>query len=350
MNTFTTLVLSLPSRNKTVRMRIWRALRSMGCGVLRDGVYLLPSGAPQAARLIEIESEVVTAGGFAMTVELDPKTSTQFERVRKLFDRTPAYTALVREIESTRRSLPRLGSRRGSSKMKQLRQAFQAIVQSDYFPGQANLQTEDALAGLEREAARLDSAGEPRATGRAVRRVNAAKYHKRLWVSRKHPWIDRLASAWLVKRCIDPEARFAWLEDPKRRPKNSVGFDFDGADFTHTGNRVTFETLLASFALEDDAALKRIAAAVHYLDAGGIPVAEAQGIQAILQGIRDQAHSDEELVLESFRIFDHLRSAWLQKEETACAMSVRSPQRTRQPTSVKWDSEKSPGCFSRSAR
>ena len=314
-NTFTTLVLSLPTRNKTVRMRVWRALRSMGCGVLRDGVYLLPSGAPQASRFIEIESEVAAAGGFAMTVELDVKTSTQFERVRRLFDRTPAYTDLLREIGSVRRSLPRLGARRGVAANRRLRQALRDIVETDFFPGQANLQAEDALSGLEREAARLYADTEPRAADHPVRKANAAKYRKRLWVSRKHPWIDRLASAWIIKRFIDPEARFAWVENPKRRPQTSVGFDFDGAEFTHAGHRVTFETLLASFTLEDDPALTRIAGAVHYLDTGGIPAAEAEGIQAILQGMREKCRGDDELVLESFRIFDYIYSAWRPKEE-----------------------------------
>jgi hypothetical protein len=312
---FTALVLSLPTRNKTVRMRVWRALRSMGCGVLRDGVYILPAGAPQASRFIGIESEVAAAGGFAMTVELDVKTSTQFERVRKLFDRTPAYAALVREIESARRSLVRLGARRGAAATQRLRQTLRGIVDTDFFPGQANLQAEDALSGLEREASRLYSDSEPRAAGKAVRKANAAKYRKRLWVSRKNPWIDRLASAWLIKRFIDLGARFAWVEDPRRRPKTSVGFDFDGAEFTHAGHRVTFETLLASFTLEDDPALTRIGSAVHYLDTGGIPVAEAEGIQAILQGIREKCRGDDELTLESFRIFDYIYSAWRPKEE-----------------------------------
>jgi len=313
---FTTLVLSLPARDKTVRMRIWRSLRALGCGVLRDGVYLLPVDAPQAARFIELEAEVVKAGGFAMTVELDAKTSTQFERVRKLFDRTPGYASLVHDVQSTGRALARLGAVRGSTAVKRLRQSFRAIAETDYFPGQAGIQAEEALTALERELERQRTKGEPRATGRPVQKVNAARYRKRLWVSRKHPWIDRLASAWLIKRFIDKEARFAWLEDTKRRSKASVGFDFDGAEFTHTGHRVTFETLLTSFALEDDAALKRVAAIVHYLDAGGIPVEEADGIRLVLEGIREQSRGDDELVLESCRVFDHVYAACRPKEKT----------------------------------
>ena len=314
---FTTLVLSLPSPNKTERMRVWRALRSMGCGVLRDGVYLLPEGASQAARFIELESEVTKAGGFAMTVEVDVKTSTQFERVRKLFDRTPDFSQLVQEVESVRRSLRRIGAKRAATAVKRLRQTFKTIGETDFFPGQAGLQAEEALTSLEREWTLLQAPGEPRARRSAMPKiVNAKKFQKRLWASRQHPWVDRLASAWLIKRFIDKQARFAWLEDVKRRPKTSVGFDFDGAEFSHSGHRVTFETMLASFSLEDDAALKRMASTVHYLDVGGIPVGEADGIRTILEGIREKARSDDELVLEALRVFDHVYAAWRPKEHT----------------------------------
>src|ERR1700675_4401232 len=95
IKTFSALVLSLPSKNKTVRMRIWRALRSIGCGVLRDGVYLLPAGAAQAAGFVDLESDVKAAGGIAMIVELNLKTATQFDTVRKLFERTTEYSSLI---------------------------------------------------------------------------------------------------------------------------------------------------------------------------------------------------------------------------------------------------------------
>ena len=68
MNGLTALVLSLPAHNSTVRMRVWRALKESGCGVLRDGVYVLPAGGGTGA-LGKIESEIRSAGGFAMTLE-----------------------------------------------------------------------------------------------------------------------------------------------------------------------------------------------------------------------------------------------------------------------------------------
>src|SRR5258708_6369655 len=123
--TYSTLVLSLPSKDKTVRMRIWRALHGLGCGALRDGVYLLPDGAAQAARLAELESEVKAAGGFAMTVGLNLKTPGQSELVRKLFDRTGEYAALVARIEAAKKSAGRLGQPQTDTLVKRLRRAHQ---------------------------------------------------------------------------------------------------------------------------------------------------------------------------------------------------------------------------------
>ncbi|MBK7591503.1 MAG: chromate resistance protein [Betaproteobacteria bacterium] len=85
-----------------------------------------------------------------------------------------------------------------------------------------------------------------------------------MWATRKRPWIDRLASAWLISRHIDPKAQFVWLEKPEDCRPYMLGFDFNGAAFTHVGRRVTFETLLESFGLDGDPALRRMAAIVHY--------------------------------------------------------------------------------------
>ena len=122
--------------------------------------------------------------------------------------------------------------------------------------------------------------------------------------------MDRLASAWLVKRFIDPEARFVWLDHPRDRPKRAVGFDFDGAEFTHLDNRVTFEVLLASFGLDGDPALALIGAAVHFLDVGGIPVADAKGLETLLMGAREKARDDDALLAEAMRVLDLFYSAY----------------------------------------
>ena len=145
------------------------------------------------------------------------------------------------------------------------------------------MQAKEALAGLEREAQALYSEGEPHAAKGKVRRLDPAKYRGRTWATRKDLWVDRLASAWLIKRFIDGKAKFLWIDRPRDRPRGAIGFDFDGAEFTHVDNRITFETLLASFGLTADRALMAIGEAVHFLDVGGIPVADARGLETILE-------------------------------------------------------------------
>ncbi len=122
-----------------------------------------------------------------------------------------------------------------------------------------------------------------------------------------------MASAWLIRRFIDRKAKFLWLDTPKKCPKTALGFDFDGAAFTHVGGRVTFEVLAASFGLDSDPALARIAAIVHCLDVGGVPVAEAAGIEAVLAGARVAAPDDDKLLTEAGRLFDNLYKNYQQE-------------------------------------
>lgn len=313
MAAFLALLTSLPTGNSTLRMRLWRALRNTGCGVLRDGVYVLPAESPRAAALVEAESEVKAAGGFAMTVELNFKTSAQLEYVRSLFDRGKEYGALVQRIGAARAGLRRLGKRKADTLVQRLRRSFEELVEVDFYPGQANLQAGEAISALEREAQKLFSGGEPHSEKRSVRRLDPTKYRGRVWTTRKNLWVDRLASVWLIRRFIDKNARFAWIDRPRDRPKGSVGFDFDGAEFTHIESRVTFEVLVTSFGLDDDQALASIGHAVHSLDIGGIPVADAKGLETILRGIQVKARSDDEMALEATKVFDLLYSAYGQK-------------------------------------
>ena len=314
-----TLILSLPTRDSTVRMRVWRALKESGCAVLRDGVYVLPTGSARAAVLAEMESEVKSVGGFAMTVELRLAKNEDRAQLRKLFDRSEGYGALVAAISEARSSLRRLGRRKTQTMVQRLQRSFERLAEIDFFPGQAKRQAEDALSGLARDFQQAYSSGEPQPSRKQVRSVDAARYRRRVWATRGDLWVDRLASAWLIKRFIDRDARFVWIDRPRDRPRNAIGFDFDGAAFTHTGNRVTFEVLRATFGLDDDPALVKIGAAVHFLDVGGIPVADAKGLETMLRGIKEKARSDDALLAEAMRILDLFYSAYAPAPDRANA-------------------------------
>lgn len=309
---FDSLILSLPTRNSTMRMRVWRALKETGCGVLRDGLYVLPSGAAGSPALTGLESEIRSAGGFAMTVELKVRTASQLAEVTKLFDRSAEYGALVQKINATKTAVARLGARRGQTAIDRLERSFGKLADIDFFPGQGKLQAAEALASLKRAFQDSYTGGEPRPARKRLRHLGRAMYVKRTWATRKSLWIDRMASAWLIKRFIDKDAKFLWLEKPKDCPRRAVGFDFDGAEFTHVDNRVTFEVLLASFGLEGDPGLAAIGASVHFLDVGGIPVPDAKGLETVLRGAKEKARNDDALLADAVRILDMFYSAYSQ--------------------------------------
>lgn len=304
------LVISLPSNRATPRMRVWRALKALGAAVLRDGVYLLPENQPTLAAFTQQAQEVVRSGGMAQVLRVEVPDAEQDRQFRALFDRAGDY---ARIMQLARKLKSGLGPRRRKAtvrSMNKLRRDYESIHATDYFPGPATAQAGELLAELEMA---LVAPGEPHSQAGRIQRLSRKDYRGRSWATRARPWVDRLASAWLIKRFIDPKARIVWLKDIKACPRRALGFDFDGATFSHVGARVTFEVLLASFALEDDIGLERLGQLVHYLDVGGVPVPEAAGLETILNGARLQHVDDDRLLAEAAKTFDYLYNTFSQK-------------------------------------
>lgn len=307
------LVTSLPSQPTAPRMRLWRALKVVGAAVLRDGVYLLPSDAVARESFEAQAREVVAAGGAAHVLPLDGVGPAQERQFTALFDRGPEYARLIDAVRPLKRDLTRRRAPAAQRALRRLRREYEAVRAVDYFAGPAAEQAAQLLVETEAALAAVAASGEPQARARAIRRLNSKDYRGRTWATRARPWVDRLASAWLIKRFIDPKARILWLKDAKDCPKRALGFDFDGATFTHVGARVSFEVLSASFGLESDAALTRVGSLVHYLDVGGAPVAEARGLETLLRGARARAKTDDALLAEASKMLDHLYQAYSQE-------------------------------------
>ncbi len=297
---FLALFVSLPTRQTAGRMRIWRALRALGCATLRDGVYLLPESAEHAAALARIADEVLVVDGSADLYLLGGRDAEQQAAIVALFDRAADYAALLATMARTDAS--------DGKALRGLKRDLAALVDIDFFPGEAQRQAQAGLAALEAAAG-----GEPAARAGKIRRVASADFQGRTWATRKNLWVDRMASAWLIRRFIDRKAKFLWLDNPKKCPKTALGFDFDGAAFTHVGGQVSFEVLVASFGLDGDPALVKIAAIVHCLDVGGVPVAEAAGIEAVLAGLRAASGDDDKLLTAAARVFDGLYQHYQQE-------------------------------------
>ena len=300
------LIVSLPTRQSTARMRVWRSLKALGCGVLRDGVYLLPAFEGARATFERQSSEVIATGGQAQVLSLDAKDADQESVFRNLFDRSDDYAAFKTSIEDLRGKLKRGPLATLARESSQLQKTFTALAAIDYFPGPARDQMQAMLNELAEKISAKLNPGEPHAAPGQVKRLDRAQYQGRTWATRKHLWVDRMASAWLIARCIDADAKFKWLAKPEDCPRRALGFDFDNATFTHIGQRVTFEVLVASFGLEEEAALMRIGGIVHYLDVGGVMPPEALGLEAVLKGLRETAKNDDALLAVVMPVFDGL--------------------------------------------
>jgi hypothetical protein len=307
------LVTNLAGAHQTLRVRIWRSLKSAGAASLRDGVYLLPLSESARRVFDERRRELETASGTAQVIEFSSVSDQQEEALRSLFDRSEDYAKIRAAITAARRKLPRLGEAAGRRQLVQFRREIAGLTAIDFFGGEARRQAEAALVELATRTESRYSADEPHAVKRAIQPVERKHFLGRTWATRERLWIDRLCSAWLIRRFIDSKARFLWLKQVADCPPRAVGFDFDGAEFTHVGAMVTFEVLLASFALDDDAGLAALGALVHYLDVGGIPVPEAAGFAALVTGARS-LHSDDQGLLDAVApLIDSLYAAFSTK-------------------------------------
>jgi len=302
------LVLSLPTPSATGRMRVWRALKALGCMPLRDGAYLLPRGDGREDALLEIGEDCIREGGMAWLVGAQPRTADDDQAWRALFDRGADYAELRKAWKDANRGLARLGATELARLQRKVQREFEAVRAIDFFPGDASAETAAACAEFVKRIEGLLSPDEPHEAAGGIARLDPAPFRGRTWATRRKLWVDRVASAWLIRRFIDPDAKFVWLAKPSDCPKKALGFDFDGAAFTHVGDRVSFETLLASFGLEEDPALARLGAMVHHLDVGGEPVPEAAGFEAVMTGARERLADDDALLAEMASVLDSLHA------------------------------------------
>jgi hypothetical protein len=304
------LITNLPGRNPTLRMRLWRALKAGGAGPLRDGVYVLPHS-PAAREVFEEHARDITeGGGVAHILWLETESEAQEKAFRALFDRTAEYSEVISQVAAFKRELGKLSELEARQRVTGLERDVAGVTERDYFRGKALDQAQGALEDARAALEARFSPDEPRAGKQKIKRLDAKYYHKRTWATRERLWVDRVASAWLIRRWIDPEARFVWLKRVKDCPKRAIGFDFDGAQFTHVGAKVTFEVLLVSFGLESDASLSRLGALVHHLDVGGVPTADGAGFATIMTGAR-ALHADDDALLGAMTpVLDNLYAAY----------------------------------------
>lgn len=310
------LTATLPTQPSGLRVRVWRALKATGAGTLREGVYLLPQHALTAAALWELERTIAQAGAEAHLLVVPARDAAQERSFRALFDRAELYAELLQSMRELRSRMRREAEASLRKDMRRLEQQLQGIQATDFFPAAAGRQAAEALASLRGQVERHLCPDEPAPATGAIALRERADFQGRTWATRRRPWVDRLGTAWLIRRFIDARPTFLWLGDVRRCPPDALGFDFDGATFTHVGDKVSFEVLAESFGLLDDPALRRVAGLVHAIDVGGASVDEAPGFELLMRGLQ-ALHGDDDLLLAAaLPAFDACHAAWRTPHDT----------------------------------
>jgi hypothetical protein len=305
------LVSTLPGQIGALRIRSWRALKALGAAALRDGVYLLPDRPDLATALEMLRQDVTETGGSARLLHFAGGRRDDDHELRSLFDRSVEFALIAAAAEEAQRELPYRTESEARRSLRRLSRNFESLAGIDYFESRERAQTAIALKKLEGALVAQFSPGEPNAIEASIPHLDRKAFKNKYWATRARPWIDRLACAWLIRRFIDPKAKFMWLDEPAACPSYVVGFDFDGAQFTHVGSRTTFEVMLVAFNLTGDSSLARLGSIVHALDLGGGAAApEAAGLEALLTGLRDRYVEDDRFVQVAGETFDALYSAF----------------------------------------
>ncbi len=305
------LIHQIPPRPAYLRVKIGRHLQRVGAVAIKNSVYALPRNDEAQEDLQWVLREVVKGGGDASIVEARFVDGLSDQQVVSIFQaaREVDYGAVAEEVRRVAPSLPKRGpppeSRRieRANQVARLRQRLAAIEKLDFFGAPGREIAEGLVSALEARL-RPISGSRPPPSPKARRE----DYRGRTWVTRSGIKVDRMASAWLVRKLIDPQARFKFVPAKGYQPlEGEVRFDMFEAEFTHDGELCTFEVLLDRFGL-DEPALHAIAEIVHDVDVKDAKYGrdDAPGVGQVVAGIA-AAHADDGARLERGKaLFDDL--------------------------------------------
>jgi hypothetical protein len=286
------LLHQLPAKPAYARVKLWRRLQSLGAVAVKNAVYALPASPEAQEDFAWAMKEIAAADGEGMIVQARLIDGLSDDAVRGLFNRAREadYRALAKEIRAAAKDA-------APAQVARFRGEAARIAAIDFFGANGREDVEARLAAL---------AGPDTAPAPAAPPVVSGSGH--VWVTRREVHVDRIGSAWLIRHFIDPDARFKFVPATGYKPRRSeLRFDMYEAEFTHEGDRCTFEVLLQKSGL-DDHALTAIGEIVHDIDLkdGKFARAEAGGIAALIDGLAQADITDQERVDRGAQLFDNL--------------------------------------------
>lgn len=293
------LVPQFPAKPAYLRVKVWRRLQAIGAAPLKNAVHALPLRDDTRARFTELQREIVAGGGEALVLEARLAGGMGDAELRAVFD--AARDADYEELAQEARAL--LDGDEVAAQVGRLRARRNEIAAIDFFGAHGGQAVDALLAELdERSKQHPDvSRDEP---GPALR---PDELKNRVWVTRRGVHVDRIASAWLIRRFVDPSPGFKFVEGKGYAPEaGELRFDMPDAEFTHEGDRCTFETLVLRTGLEGDRALGAIAEIVHDLDIadGKFNRPETAGFDALITGACAATNDDDERLMRGAAALD----------------------------------------------
>ncbi len=296
------LIHQIPPKPDYFRVKVGRRLQRLGAVALKNSVYVLPRSDTSTEDFHWVAREIAADGGDATVCAAQFIEGVSDGHVEALFNgaRDADYAQVAEEARALSESLPAvrqtLDQKRAEveGRIARLKRRLSEIAAIDFFGAPSRGAAEGLLADVE---ARLQA--DPSSASTAKAKVRAEQYRSRTWVTRKGIHVDRMASAWLIRRFIDPKARFKFVPGKGYEPETGeLRFDMFEAEFTHEGDQCTFEVLVARFALAEPG-LRAIAEIVHDIDLKDAKFErpDAIGFERLVAGIA-MAHKDDEARLE----------------------------------------------------
>jgi hypothetical protein len=297
------LLYSLPKQGGSARVGIWRKMKKSGALPFKASAYLLPNRPELFERFQWLAQQVQDAGGEATVAFVSELEGISHADMVRQFNesRAAGYTELIAPLNELITRQRKKADDSLMPELEKLRRQFDELRSLDFFDCPRG---HDVAMLIERAA----SLPEKRPRGKALPVLSTRRYVEKTWLTRPQPAIDRVGSAWLIRKFIDPEASFVFAKELTAVP-NAIPYDMTGVEFTHHGDDCTFETLLKRFDLKDKA-LKKLGEMIHDADLedGKFQTIEAIGLDRVFKGWAKLGLTDDEILSSGFPCIDALHA------------------------------------------
>jgi len=297
--TWLLLLYGLPTKRNSARVSLWRKLKKFGAVQLKTSAYLLPDQAAHYERFQWLVKQIEDDGGEATLIRVAEIEGLSRRQIVQLFNdaRAEEYRGLTDEVRKAMGARGKPMNSEFELEVEKFRRELAQIKQVDYFNCPVAPEAERLLR-------RVGGQKSPRNKGKTL--LKRRDFQRKKWLTRPRPGIDRVGSAWLIRKFIDPKARFVFAHNASDF-RDAIPFDMYGVEFSHQGEDCTFETLIKRFGIQDRG-VREMGEMIHDADLedGKFQRSECMGLDKILQGWARAGLKDQQLIEQGVECFEAL--------------------------------------------